>query len=195
MDAGSEPDLTGLLSRAAGGESGAQDLLITAVYQRLRSLARAQLNGQAGRHTLQPTALVHEAYIKLFQGQNQSWNDRLHFFAAAARAMRNIVVDYARTRGRVKRGGGNAAGSLAGVDAAAAEPDGAALLEIDEALTRLNGADPGAARVFELHYFAGLEHADVAQLLGISESTVRRQWVAAKAWLCHEFDRSKEGNR
>lgn len=157
------------------------------LYGELRAIAEGCLKSQRPDHTLQPTALVHEAYLKLFDATELAPNDRKHFFRLAARAMRQLLIDHARARGRDKRAGDRgevtldeAIGAAAGIDFD--------WLDLDEALTDLAALDERQARVVELRYFGGLEVDDVAQVLDVSRSTVERDWRAARAWLGVRLD-------
>lgn len=156
--------------------------LLPAVYEELRALARSQLRGERPDHTLQPTALVHEAYLRLLKGAQPPWADRQHFFRAAAEAMRRILIEHARGRGRVKRGGKRIRVDLSGVDLAR-EEDLDQLLALDDAFRRLEQQDPEAADVVRLRFYAGLSVAETAQAKGLSERTVKREWAFARAWL------------
>ena len=156
------------------------------VYDDLRRLAAWQLQTERFDHSLQPTALVHEAYLKL-AGHNQvEWQNKAHFFALAAQVMRHILVDHARTRQRDKRGGGQASVAL---DEALklSHPSEPNLVELDEALNTLAGQDPRKSRIVDLRYFGGLSIEETADVLGISPTTVRREWTLAKAWLRREL--------
>jgi len=156
------------------------------VYDDLRRLAAWQLQTERPDHTLQPTALVHEAYLKL-SGQNPvDWQNKEHFFALAAQVMRHILVDHARTKQREKRGGGQASVAL---DEALglSHPSEPGLVELDEALNTLAGQDARKSRIVELRYFGGLSIEEIADVLGISPTTVRREWTLAKAWLRREL--------
>jgi len=176
-------DVTRLLDAAAAGDPRAAADLLPLVYDQLRKLAAARLASERAGHTLQPTALVHEAYLRLVGGQpGHDWNGRGHFFAAAAEAMRRILVESARRRAADKRGGGRARVSLAGADAGYAPAD-AELLAIDEALDRLAAEDPAAARFVQLRYFAGLTAEEAADALGLSRSVAYEHWAYARARL------------
>lgn len=178
--------VTDLLAAASRGEAGAVDQLLPLLYQELRALARNRLARERGDHTLTPTALVHEAYLRLVGGSLPALRDRNHFLAIAAIAMRRVLVDHARGLARDKRGGGLARVSLAdGVGTAAVEP--AQLLELDLALTRLASMDPDMARVVELRWFGGLEVEEVASVLDLSPRTIARRWTQARAWLSREL--------
>lgn len=182
--------ITTMLRRAASGEVD-HDALLEAIYDRLHGLAEAQLRGERPGHTLQPTLIVHDAYLKLIDQSRAQWQDRAHFMAVAARAMRRIIIDYARRRNREKRGGGcrpvtlHDACSLTGE----AHVDGGALLEALEAMRRI--ADR-AATVTELRFFSGLTNAEVAMSLDVSERTVERDWRWAQAWLQRELSRARD---
>jgi RNA polymerase sigma-70 factor (ECF subfamily) len=180
------PDLTSILKRLAGGSEDAAGELIPVVYGELRRLAVRHLRRERRDHTLQPTALVHEAYIKLVAQRNADWQSRNHFFAVASSLMRRILVDYARRHLRDKRGGGQEKVSLDG--AVLLAPDRAdRMLVLDESLERLEKLDPRQARIVELKYFGGLTVEEAAQVLGVSPTTVRREWSSAKAWLYGEL--------
>jgi RNA polymerase sigma factor (TIGR02999 family) len=183
-------DVTRLLDAAAAGDRQAAADLLPAVYAELRALAAARIAGEKAGHTFQPTALVHEAYLRLIGGDlPQDWNGRGHFFAAAAEAMRRILVESARRKGRLKHGGGRRRVELDEVVAAAGEP-GDDLLDLDAALTRLEAADPPAAQLVKLRYFAGLSMADAATALGIPLRTAERNWTFARTWLYRELSRT-----
>jgi RNA polymerase sigma factor (TIGR02999 family) len=181
------PDATQLLEDAAAGDPQAAAELLPLVYDELRRLAAARLGAEAPGQTLQATALVHEAYIRLIDvARAQRWDSRWHFFAAAAEAMRRILVDRAREKGRLKRGGRMRRIDVDAIDLAAAiAPD--QLLAVDEALTRLAAADPAAARIVELRYFAGLTVEEAGRAIGISTATAYRHWNYARAWLHGEL--------
>jgi RNA polymerase sigma factor (TIGR02999 family) len=162
------------------------DALLPLVYDELRRIAHRQLRAERTDHTLSTTALVHEAYVKLADQTRAQWNDRAHFFAVAAVAMRRILVDYARKRQAEKRGGGVRPVTLD--DAAALIEDRAdALLAVDEALTRLAGIDERLSRVVECRFFGGLTEEETATALRVTARTVRRDWVKAKGWLYQEL--------
>ena len=156
--------------------------LFPAVYADLRAAARAQLRYERPDHTLQATALVHEAYIRLLGGAYPNWNDRQHFFRAAAEAMRRILVEHARGRARVKRGGNPVRVTLTDV-ASLTQQDPAEVLALDAAIRRLEEQDPTAADIVRLRYFAGLSVEETAGMLDLSARTVKREWAFARAWL------------
>jgi RNA polymerase sigma factor (TIGR02999 family) len=176
-------DLTHLLSAAEQGDPQAAEQLLPLVYDELRRLAAHRLAGEGPDHTLQATALVHEAYLKLVGSEPQRpWNGRAHFLAAAAEAMRRILIDHARRKHRARRGGGRKRVDLQDIDLAT--PEGADdFLALDEALNRLAAAAPRRAELVRLRYFAGLTLEQAAELLGISRATADRHWAFARAWL------------
>ena len=174
--------VTQLLHAVGGGDEHAQAELWALVYDELRAIAGRQMAGDRGTVSLQPTALVHEAYFRLVGEQNGPWNGRGHFFAAAAEAMRRIRVDDARRRKRLKRGGGAKAEAL-GAAAGAFDQDPAELLAVDEALTELACLEPRKAEIVKLRYYAGLTIEETAEALGLSTRTINNEWRVAKAWL------------
>jgi RNA polymerase sigma factor (TIGR02999 family) len=174
-------DITNILSAIEQGDQHAAEQLLPLVYDELRKLAAAKLAQEKPGQTLDATALVHEAYLRLVGPVNeQRWQGRGHFFAAAAEAMRRILIDRARARKSLKRGGDGRRVALDGV--AAPDPDDR-LLALDEALTQLAANDPLAARVVEMHHFAGMAHDQVAAALGLSVYLARQKWTFARAWL------------
>ena len=183
--AGAERAVAAKLTAVEGGERAAAEELLPLVYALLRSRARQMLAGERDGHTLTPTALVHEAYLRV-AGQEAGFEGRRHFYSAAALAMRRILVEHARARGRVKRGGGAARAAGFRLDALeAAQPgtDAVDWIALDEALEELASRDPRRHRVVMLRFFAGLSEPEVAQLLGVQERTVRRDWASARVWL------------
>jgi RNA polymerase sigma factor (TIGR02999 family) len=182
-------EVTHILSAIEQGDPHAAEQLLPLVYDELRRLAAQKLAQEKPGQTLQATALVHEAYLRLVDvGRSQHWNSRRHFFAAAAEAMRRILVERARTRGSVKRGGRRGRLDLDGLTVAAPErPDD--LLALDEALTRLAAVEPQAAELVHLRYFAGQTMSAAADLLGLSLRGTHRLWAYAKAWLLQELER------
>ncbi len=184
----SQPDITQLLQAIGDGDAGAGAQLMPVVYDELRQLAHRQLRRERTDHTLNTTALVHEAYLKLVQQDAAGWRNRGHFFGIAVQAMRRILVDYARRRIADKRGGGLAPVSL---DEATIKVEERAveLIALDEALTRLAGFDERAAKLVECRFFGGLSIDETADALGVSPATVKRDWAAARAWLYRELRR------
>jgi RNA polymerase sigma factor (TIGR02999 family) len=172
-------EVTRLLEAAEAGDSSALDRLVPLIYEDLRRVAHRQLDREGGGHTLQTTALIHEAYLKLAGSGSVSASSRAHFLAIAARAMRQVLVDYARRRKAAKRGGGVISVTL-GDEAQPADASAEDLLALDEALEQL---DPRQRQVIECRFFGGMEEKDIAAVLGVSERTVRRDWVKARAWL------------
>ncbi len=180
-----------LLDQYRDGQADAFERLMSLVYDDLRRLAAWQLQAERPDHTLQPTALVHEAYLKLAGQSPVEWHNKAHFFALAAQVMRHILVDHARTRQRGKRGGGQTTVALdEALNLSAASEPG--LLELDEALSTLAKKDERKSRIVELRYFGGLNIEETAEVLGISPTTVRREWTMAKAWLRRELRRDDD---
>lgn len=181
-------EVTILLRRLREGERDAEEQLISAVYGELKLLARMRLRGVRGDHTLQPTALVHEAYLKLTHGDRIGWQDRAHFFRAASQAMRQIVVDHARERLARKRGGG--AGILTlDEELVAGKGRPGEIVALDEALDRLRQQDPRVYDVVEMKFFGGLSVEETAKAMGLSSRTVKRDWRMGRAWLRGELQR------
>ena len=180
-------DATLLMKAAAQGDRAAADRLLPLVYAQLRQSAQASLANERAGHTLSATALVHEAYLRLVGPREVPWAGRGHFYAAAAEAMRRVLLDHAKSRGREKRGGlgGKPAGRVdfASVAELAALPDSQQIVSFDSALRRLEAESPDAARVVELRFFAGLSVEQAAMAIGVSERTVNRHWTFARAWL------------
>ena len=178
--------VTQLLAHWSDGDQAALGELTPLVYDELRRLAHHFMSGQRADHTLQTTALVSEAYLRLADQSNPSWQNRAHFFAVAARAMRQILVNYAESNRAQKRGGGALKIELD--EAALASPEQAAeIVDLHEALERLATLDARKAQVVELKYFGGLNHDEIAEVMKLSAVTVRRDWVFAKAWLHNEL--------
>lgn len=175
-------EVTLLLARAGQGDADATTRLLDLVYAELRDLAGGYARGQRAGHTLQPTALVNEAFLKLVHGGPPAWNDRAHFFAVAATAMRQVLTDHARARAAQKRGGAWEKVTFSGLedDAGSDEID---LLALDDALEKLRAFDPRKHRVVELRFFGGLTVEEVARVLDLSTTTVESEWRAARAWL------------
>ncbi len=181
-----EQDITGLLHRFQSGDEVARAALIDAVYGELRAIANRHMNREREGHTLQATALVNEAYLKLVNLKAADWQGRAHFFAVAARVMRQILVDHARQRLAGKRGGGVLLMPLN--EALAFAPDSPSkLLEVDEALTRLAAEDELVGKVVELRFFGGLSVEETAHVLNVPKRTVEREWTFGRAWLKTEL--------
>ena len=180
------PDVTALLLAWGRGESAALDTLLPLVHGELRQLARRHMRGERNNHTLQATALVNEAYLRLIDIRQVKWQNRTHFFAMAARMMRRILVDAARTKGSRKRGGGAQRVTLDDALIVSQEP-APGLVALDEALTALERFDARKTQVVELRFFAGLSVEETAAALGVSGATVMRDWRLAKAWLAREM--------
>ena len=184
----SPPRVTELLLAWGSGDQAALDKLIPLVYDELRRLAKRYLRRERPNHTLQPTALVHEAYFRLVGTTNIHWQNRAHFFGAAAQMMRRILVDHAREQQAAKRGGGECKVTLNEEVAFAHERD-VNVLALDDALNRLAEIDPQKCRIVELRFFSGLSVDETAEALGISEATVTRQWRTVKAWLHRQISK------
>jgi RNA polymerase sigma-70 factor (ECF subfamily) len=181
-----QAQLTELLQQVNSGREGALEELMPAVYAELRRQAGRFLRRERQNHTLQPTALVNEAFIKLIDQRQVRWQNRAHFFGIAAQAMRRIMIDHARTRQRIKRGGVQQAVTL---DEAmiAGEPRSIDVLALDEALTRLAQLDERQAKIVELRYFGQLSVEETAEVAGLSPATIKREWAMARAWLQAEL--------
>ncbi len=188
MTAPASHEVTRLLHELQAGREGASDELAAVVYRELHDLAVHFMRQERRDHTLQPTALVHEAYMRLMGNQSGTWQNRSHFFGIASQAMRRILVDHARRRQAGKRAGGERVtldDALAAVPEASVSVD---LVALDEALSKLGALDPRQARVVELRFFGGLDVEQTAEALGISVSTVKRDWTFARAFLQRELD-------
>jgi RNA polymerase sigma factor (TIGR02999 family) len=177
-----ETELTQVLHAIGSGEQGASEKLLPLVYAELRRLACARMAKELPGQTLQPTALVHEAWLRLVNDGDRTWQNRAHFFAAAAEAMRRILIERARHRSRLKHGGGQARLNIDDLELAGTTPDDKVLL-VDEALARLKVEDPELERIVVLKFFAGLSNEEIAETLGLSKRTLDRQWAYARAWL------------
>jgi RNA polymerase sigma factor (TIGR02999 family) len=186
----SQGDVTSLLNQVADGDRGAEAKLVPLIYDELRRLATRRLRHERRDHTLQTTALVHEAYLKLVGQRDVKWQNRTHFFAVASQAMRRILVDYARAQQTTKRGGKLSRVALDDVCVVSHGPS-VELVAVDESLARLEKLDPRQAQIVELRYFGGMSVDETAEALGISAKTVIREWNVAKAWL---FGDLKERN-
>lgn len=180
-----EGDVTRLL-RELGHDGRALDAVMPVVYDELRAIARRQLGAERSDHTLQPTALVHEAYLRLGRLERIEWLNRAQFFAIAARAMRRVLVDHALARRAAKRGGGAEHVPLDEALLVSVE-DAGEILALNEALARLEAREPRLARVVECRYFAGFSIEETAEALGVSPATVKRDWAVARAWLNREL--------
>ena len=185
MDTDRGQDVTQLLTQWTDGDPRALDRLLPLVYNELRRLARSYLQHERSEHTLQSTALVHEAYLRLVN-QNVSWQNRAHFFGIAAQMMRRVLVDHARGRNAFKRGDGVCRVTL-DEEMMGAEERNVDVIALDEALTRLAKFDLQQSRIVELRFFAGLSIEDTSEVLKISPATVKRDWVMAKGWLHREM--------
>ena len=179
-------DVTVLLQSAVAGDSRAADLLLPAVYEELRALAQSQLGRERAGHTLQATALVHEAYVHLVDQSRSNFRDRQHFIAVATTAMRRILVDHARGRGRLKRGGGIARVSLEAVAGIVAAKD-VDIVGLDDALAKLAAVDERKSKLVELRFFGGASIEEAADILGVSTATAKREWQVARAFLYREM--------
>lgn len=182
-----EDQLSVVLDALARGEEKASEELLPLVYEHLRRLARARMAKLPPGQTLQATALVHEAYLRVVGSENRGWDGRGHFFAAAAEAMRRILVDQARRKGAVKRGGDRERLDVDDVDLPIEQP-AERLLDLDQALTKLKEQDPEKERIVMLRFFGGLSREETAETLGLSPRTLDRQWQYVKAWLHRELE-------
>jgi RNA polymerase sigma-70 factor, ECF subfamily len=188
-------EVTELLGRFRKGDREAEAHLVPLIYKELRRLASRYLNRERGDHTLQPTALVHEAFLRLANDKQPEWQDRAHFFGVAAKLMRQILVDHARRHQSLKRGG-DCQRSMMTEELPVYTPDRSAeLLALDEALRRLANQDERQCRVVEMKFFAGLNIEQIAAILGVSPRTVKREWTMARAWLHQELTGESEETR
>ncbi len=181
-----EPDATELLARISGGDRDAVEDLLPLVYAELRSRAGAYFRGQPSNHTLQPTALVHEAYLKLVRNPGGGWNSRAHFCAVAAAAMRQVLVNHAKRRALAREDRANR-GAAATSIATPSSDSTIDVLDLDEALTRLGALEPEHVRLIEVRFFGGLTVEETADVLGKSVSTIKREWRRLRAWLRREL--------
>ncbi|MCH7592748.1 MAG: RNA polymerase subunit sigma [Planctomycetes bacterium] len=189
----SEPessDITRILEDIGAGRQDAADNLLPLVYEQLRAIAQQRMADERPEHTLQATALVHEAYLRLVGDRQLPWQNRAHFFAAAAEAMQRILLDHAKARGREKRGGGRKRVPLSVADVADSW-NFQETLSLDEALRRLMDRDPNIGRVVQLRFFTGLSINDTAEALGVSAATVKRRWEFGRTWLYRELMRDE----
>ena len=175
-------EVTRILAAIECADARAADKLLPLVYEQLRAIARERMAEERAGHTLQATALVHEAYLRLVGGQDVAWANRGHFYLAASEAMRRILIEHARKRNRIKRGGDRRRAPVSVADLAA-EQDFEEIVAVDDAIRRLGEEDAQAERVVRLRFFAGLSVNDTAQALGLSPRTVAREWAYARAWL------------
>jgi RNA polymerase sigma factor (TIGR02999 family) len=181
--ASGQGDVTRILADLGGpNRLEALDRLVSLVYSELRVIAQAHLRRERPDHSLEANALVHEAYLRLLGGDYPTWNDRQHFFRAAAEAMRRILIEHARSRVRAKRGGKQVRVPLSGLSLAT-DQDPTEILALDDAIRRLREQDPMAAEIVKLRFFGGLSVEETAQTLEMSERTVKREWAVARAWL------------
>jgi RNA polymerase sigma factor (TIGR02999 family) len=190
----SREEVTQLLCAAGNGNRKAEEKLMNAVYAELHRIANRHMRGERKGHTLQATALVHEAYLRLIDQRVSQWQNRAHFYSIAARTMRRVLVDHARPRGYAKRGG-NAPRVQLDEALAIAETRAAEALVLDEVLDSLAVFDERKARVVELRFFGGLSVAETAEVLGVSEGTVDRDWTLAKPWIKKEMRREPADGR
>ena len=181
-------DVTQILQRVEHGDPRAADELLPLVYEELRKLAAHKMAHEAAGNTLQPTALVHEAWLRLVGAPDHEWNSRNHFFMAAAQAMRRILIEHARQKSRIKRGGDQQRIPLEELELAS-NADSETLLLVEEALERLANIDPVKARLIELRFFTGLSIEEAAEVLAVSTPTAKRYWAYARAWLFQEIER------
>jgi RNA polymerase sigma factor (TIGR02999 family) len=188
-ESASPPDITQMLQAWSDGKDEVLNQLMPLVYEELRRQAARYLRRERQDHTLQTTGLIHEAYLKLVDQREVKWQSRTHFFAIAAQAMRRILVDYARSRQRAKRGGDDVRVSLTAAEKIVSDNQPMDLIALDEALTRLAAIDQQSARVVELRYFSGLSLEETATILKISRATAAREWSMAQAWLRRELTR------
>lgn len=183
-------NVTTLLQRVAIGDASASDELLPIVYEDLRALAASYFRGQRSDHTLQPTALVHEAYFRLVRDSDGNQKDRNHFMAVAAKAMRQILTDHARTKAAAKRNQGGARLELDQLSTPSGQKE-IDIIALEEALTRLGGVDPRMTSIIELWFFGGMTTEEIADIQGISSRTVKRLWRQARAWLNAELSSEK----
>jgi RNA polymerase sigma factor (TIGR02999 family) len=179
-------DLTALLGDWGRGDRGALDRLLPLVYAELRGIASRRLRRERDAHTLQPTALVHEVYLRLAEQRRVNWHSRTHFFSVASTLMRRILVDHARRRAADKRGNGKPPLQIEAIAGIATARE-VSVLSLDDALCHLEQVDPGLARIVELRVFGGLTIDELAQVLKVSPTTAKRQWRTARAWLTREL--------
>jgi RNA polymerase sigma factor (TIGR02999 family) len=183
-------EITQVLNAIGRSEEGAAEKLLPLVYAELRRLAAARMAQEMSGQTLQPTALVHEAWLRLVKDGDRTWQNRAHFFGAAAEAMRRILIERARHRSRLKHGGGQARLNIEDLELAQTTPDDKVLM-VDEAMARLKEEDPELERIVVLKFFGGLSNAEIAETLGLALRTLDRQWAYARAWLFRYISEQK----
>lgn len=176
-------ELTNILNRVKQGDDSAIASLMPRVYAELRALAGSYFQNERSEHTLQPTALVHETYVRLARSENVGWENQAHFFAVAAQVMRRILTDHARSKKASKRGGGKQRIDLSGLLTPTAEEEQVDLLALDEVMTKLARLFPRQGRIVEMRFFSGLGEKEVAHVLGVTTRTIRREWRLAKAFM------------
>lgn len=182
-----DKDITQLLHQLSDGNANAVDALMPLVYEELHAMADRQMRRERANHTINSTALVHEAYLKLVDQNRVNWQNRAHFFAIAAQAMRRILINYAQSRLAQKRGGGQVLATF-NEEEVIRESRAGEIVALDEALTRLAELNERQSRIVEFRFFAGLTQEEIAEVLGVSVPTVRRDWRLARAWLARELD-------
>ena len=182
-----DTDVTDAIAALADGSPGAATRWMPVLYGHLRSMAEAHLAGERTGHTLQPTAIVHEAYMRLVQAQNMQWTNRAHFMAVAAGAIRRVLIDHARRTNAQKRGGERQRVALAD-DAKVEKAPDVDLLDLNDALDRLAAMNPRQSRLVELRFFGGLTNEEVASVMGLSRATISDEWAFARAWLAKELE-------
>ena len=184
-------EITAILNELGRQEGGITDQFVPLVYDELKKIARSKLRFERKGHTLNTTALVHEAYVKLSKQDQTQWQSRVHFMAVASTVMRRVLINYAESRNAQKRGGGNADLNIDDIPIAIDEERADEILSLDEALKKLADFDKQGAQMIEYRFFGGLSQKEIAEVMGISERTVRRQWVVAKSWIKREIETSE----
>lgn len=179
-------DLTAILNQLDDGDEVVANQLVPIVYDELRRIAHNKLRFERGNHTLNTTALVHEAYLKMNRKEGKTWQSRVHFMAVASTVMRHILINYAEMKRAVKRGSGATHVSIDDVPIAIDDERAEELIALDEALKKLNAFDENGAKMVEYRFFGGLTQKEIAEVMGISERTVRRHWIVAKSWIKRE---------
>lgn len=189
---GARTDITRILKRASEGDENAVNALLPHIYDELRALAAAQLRQERREHTLQPTALVHEAYLRLIKQEDVVWKNRTHFFAVATQAIRRILVDHARERKREKRGGGRQRVEMR--EDLVSQTAGVDLLALDDALNALASLNQRQTRIVEMRFFGGMQFKEIAAFLGVSTRTIEGDWQMARAWLRRRLREDRDVN-